>query len=174
MPSANQTKVSIINRALAHIKVGMITSVDEASEPARQANLFYDTVRESVLRACDWRFATVKKPLIKLGDIQTALDNPDDASKQDVVPQWNYLYAYPTKCQRVRKVFNTQEAAMVTPWNDRTVTDAAIKIPPYEVCRSPVTDVMAVACNLEGAWAEITSDITDESQFDTMFQDAMS
>ena len=174
MPSPSSNKVAIINRALAHIKVGMITSLDESSEPARQANLFYDCVRESALRSCDWRFATVKKPLVKLGDIQTALDNPTDQSKQDVSPQWSFLYAYPVQCQRVRRVFNTQESDLFPQWDDRTMADAAVKIPPFEECRSPVTNQLAIATNLEGAWAEYTFDINDDSQFDSMFQDAMS
>lgn len=174
MPDASSTKITIVNKALAHIKVQGIASLSEQSEAARKANLFYDCARKSALRACDWRFATVKKPLVLLGSVDQALAYPDDSSKQDVIPQWSYTYAYPVQCVRVRKVFNGQCNTDVTPWNDRTILDRTGKVNLFEICRSPITDVIAIGCNLPSAWVEITKDITDESQFDDMFQDALS
>ena len=68
MPDASNTKITIINKSLSHLKQRTITSLDEQCEQARKANLFYDCTRKSALRACDWRFATVKGPLPLLGD----------------------------------------------------------------------------------------------------------
>ena len=173
MPDFSNTKIVIINRALVHCKVEMIASLDESSQAARLANLFYDNCRTSVLRACDWRFATVKKTMTLLGSAEQALAYPDDQSKQDVIPKWNYTYAYPIRCARVRKVFNAQSFVEITPWNDRTVTDRSNNINRFEIARTPVTNQLAVACNLQDSWVEFTFDITDESQFDNLFVDAL-
>ena len=174
MPDASNTQISIINKALAHIKVEGITSLSEQSEAARKSNMFYDCARRSALRSCDWRFATVKKPMILLGSVEQATAYPNDQSKQDYIPGWNFTYAYPASCIRLRKIFNAQNFVDTTPWNDRTIADRTSRTPLFEICRSPITDQIAVGCNLPFAWAEITKDITDESQFDDMFQDALS
>ena len=173
MPDPNNSKIIIANKALSHIKQRTITSLDENSEQARKVNLFYDCVRRAALRSCDWRFATQKPILALLGDIQTAADNPTDQSKQDIIPQWMYTYAYPSKCIRVRKVFNPQVFVDISPYNDRSIIDRSARIHLYEVCRSPITNQMAIGCNLPFASCEITADITDESQFDDLFQDSM-
>lgn len=173
MPDASNTKIIIINRALTHCKVEMIASLDENSQAARLANLFYDNCRTSVLRACDWRFATVKKPMVLLGSVEQALAYPNDQSKQDVLPKWNFTYVYPASCARVRKVFNAQSYVEVTPWNDRTITDRSNVITLFEIARSPITDQLSISCNLPNASVEFTKDITDESQFDSLFVDAL-
>lgn len=174
MPDPSNTKISIINKSLAHIKIRSIMSLHEASEPARKANLFYDCVRKSMLRACDWKFATVKKALNLLGDVETAALNPTDGSKQDILPGWSYTYAYPAKCVRVRKLFNPQRNFDPSPYNDRSMGDNSRRQVQFEEARSPVTNVLCLGTNIPSAWAEFTYDITDESQFDDMFQDVMS
>jgi hypothetical protein len=171
---AGNTKITIINKALSHIKVANITSLDQVCEPARQANLFYDCVRKSTLRACDWRFATKKILLNLLGTVEQAQLYPADLSKQDYIPGWLYTYAYPAGCARLRKIFNAEMFYNITPFNDRSLADRSAKINLFEICRSPRTDVIAVGCNLPNVSAEITADITDESQFDDMFQDSIS
>ncbi len=178
MPDAGNTKISIINKALAHIKVDGITSIDESSEAAKKANQFYDCVRRSSLRACDWRFATRKMPLQLLGSVEQATAYPNDLSKQDVVPPWLYTYAYPgDDCIRLRKVFGANTSGYSAPWESQHRIGSSVekreRVELFEVSRSPVTNVLAVSCNLPLAWAEITENITDESQFDDMFQDAM-
>jgi hypothetical protein len=170
---ATNTKISICQKALAHIKIAPIVSLSENSEAARKCNLFYDCARKSALRACDWRFATAKRPLVLLGSVDVALANPTDQSKQDIIPPWMYTYAYPAACIRVHKVFNTARGESYPQWQDRTGDDRSTRINKFEMCRAPITGTLALGCNLESAWAEITQDITDESQFDDMFQDAL-
>ena len=173
MPDASNTRINIYNKALAKIKVAGVTSVDQQCEPARKCNLFYDCARKSLLRSCDWRFATVKKQLNLLGTIANAMLNPTNASYQDVLPQWAYTYAYPVNCVRLRKIFTPQVSGSPTPWNDKEMQSALNKIAMFEVARSPITNVLCVGTNYPEAWAEFTYDITDESQFDDMFQDAL-
>jgi hypothetical protein len=144
----------------------------EASEQARKANMFYDCARKSALRSCDWRFARVQASLTLLGDIDTAMNNPTDLSKQDIVDQFNYLYAYPADCVRLVKVYNNVYSIFPEPYGDRH-TEQGIYAK-HEIMRSPISKIMAVACNLELAKCHYTMDVKDESQFDDMFQDALS
>jgi hypothetical protein len=171
MPDASNTKITIINRALSHLKQRNITSLTEASEQARKALQFYDQVRKTCLRSCDWRFARVQVALTLLGDINTALENPTDLSKQDVVDQFNYLYAYPADCVRLVKVYNQLYSIFPEPYGDRHVASGAYA--KHEIMRSPISKIMAIACNLELAKCHYTMNVTDESQFDDMFNDAM-
>lgn len=169
----SSNKLTIFNKALSHVKIANITSVDQLCEAARKCNLFYDCNRQSLLRACDWKFAKKKKALTLLGTLEQALLYPTDESKQDVLPQWSYTYAYPIKCQRVHKLFNTQRAADITPWNDRTFADHSDRQVLWEEARSPQTDKICIGTNIPFAWAEFTADIDDETQFDSMFEDAL-
>jgi len=171
MDSTN-TRISIINKSLSRLKARTITSLTEASEQARKANMFYDCARKSALRACDWRFARVQVALTLLGDIDTAMNNPTDLSKQDVIDQFNYLYAYPADCVRLVKVYNNLYSIFPEPYGDRHVEHGAFA--KHEIMRSPISKIQAIACNLELAKAHYTMNVTDESQFDDMFQDALS
>lgn len=170
MDAAN-TKINIINRALSHLKQRTITSLTEQSEQARKALMFYDNCRKTALRSCDWRFARVQATLNLLGDIDTAMAYPTDLSKQDVIDQFNYLYAYPADCVRLVKVYNNIFAIFPEPYLDTFVRHG--RLAKFEVMRSPITKVISIACNLEAAKCHYTIDMKDESQFDDMFQDAM-
>ena len=170
MPDPTNTKINIINRALSHLKQRTITSLTEQSEQARKAVMFYDNCRKTALRSCDWRFARVQATLNLLGDIDTAMNNPTDLSKQDVIDQFNYLYAYPADCVRLVKVYNSIFSIFPEPYLDTHIRHG--RLAKFEVMRSPITKVMAIACNLEAAKCHYTQNITDESQFDDMFQDA--
>jgi hypothetical protein len=170
---ASNTKITIINKALSHIKQRTITSLDEQSEQARKANLFYDCARRSALRGCDWRWATVKKPLTLLGTQEDGLAYPDDNSKQDYLQEWSYTHAYPQNCVRFRRIFNPSRRADESIYIEQHQGDHPTRRNNFEIARSPVTNVICIGSEIELAWAEYTYDITDESQFDDMFQDAL-
>jgi hypothetical protein len=172
---AGNTKISIINKSLSHIKVQTITALTDQSEPARKANLFYDCARKSLLRECDWQWARVKKQLNLIGSIEDAIAYPTDISKQDIIRPWIYTYGYPAECVRLHKLFNPEMPGISIPFylphsNDGSDLDNVTK---YEIGRSPITNIIAIGVNMQNAWAEFTYNITDESQFDDMFQDAL-
>lgn len=50
-------KIEIINMALGYLGAEPVSDVDEKTEQARQARLFYAMTRDSVLRAFPWTFA---------------------------------------------------------------------------------------------------------------------
>ena len=173
---ASITKISICNKALSHIKVGNLSSLAEQSEAAFKCNLFYDCARRSALRACDWRFARVQRPLTLLGDINTAIANPVSASPLnskywDIIDQFEFTYLYPSDCVRMVKVYNPYHAIHPEPYGDRHMAHGKEDF--FEIMRSPVTNQMALGCNLERARCHYTVDMKDESQFDDMFQDAL-
>lgn len=174
--AADNSKTTIMNFALAHLKQRTIASPTEASEQARKCVLFYNSARRSVLRYADWNFASVKLRLAQLGNVDDAVANPTVQSKQDYYQGFSYLYAEPANVIRVRRVFNEQKTNEFDPYLDRTF-DARLQTVAqvqnhFKLCRSPITDVRAIACNIDEAWGEFTKDVTDESQFDDMFVEA--
>ncbi len=173
--AAENTKTSICNLSLTHIKQRTIASVADQSEQARKCILFYDKSRRSALRACDWNFATAQIQLAKLGDINTAMADTTIKANQDIYYGYNFLYAEPANTIRFRKVFNQQRLDSFDPYTDRTRDERRNAIGQvynqFKLVQSPITKVRAIASNVELAFGEITTDITDESQFDDMFVD---
>lgn len=173
---ASNTKTSIINKALSHLKQRNIASLAEQSEQARKAAQFYDCARKSALRSCDWHFARVQAYLTLLGDINTASANPvhlDTANIKyhDIIDQFNFTYLYPSNCVRLVKVYNPRHKIFPEPYGDRhTITS---QLDRFALMRSPVTNKYAIGCNLERAKCHYTIDLKDESQFDDLFQDAL-
>ena len=170
--TAENTKTSIINLALTHIKQRTIASVAENSEQARKGILFYDRSRRSALRGCDWNFATSQIILNKLGDIDTAINNPSVQADQDIFYGYNFLYAEPPNTIRFRKVFNQQRQDAFDPYTDRTRDERRNAIGQtfnqFKLVQSPITKIRAI---VDLAYGDITLDITDESVFDDMCVD---
>ncbi len=184
---AEISQVVIMNLALAHINKRAITSPNEASEEARKCNLYYHPARRAALRACDWNFSTQNVRLTQLGSVGDASFDPTWATLQDVIPGFSYLYLQPSKCLRVRGIYNPQTLGYqgnAGPFFDGSgnpvesvpgsLYNASAKTERirYEVLRSPKTNVMAIATDLVNAWSRYTFDVQDESQFDDMFVDA--
>lgn len=181
MPSSDNSQVIIMNMALAAIKQRAITSPTEASEPARKCSLFYHRARRAALRACYWNFATVNQALALLGSTGDASFDPTWATVQDVIPGYSFLYAAPSKCLRVRTIFNPASPGAYGPTFDSAYnpTETVGIVQPnantdirWELLRASKSNVMGIATDLKDAWVRFTFDITDESQFDDMFVEA--
>lgn len=138
--------VEICNMALGHIGMKSISSVDEASENARKCKLFYEPLRDTVLRGCAWNFATAYEELAVL---------------DESIPGWRLLYSQPNRCLSVRKVFSESSLTNPIPVN-------------HKIILSPDSKVKAIAADLEGAWVEFTYQVTDPSMFDAQFIEALS
>ena len=183
MPSPSNSQVIIANMALAHINKRQITSLTEQSEEARKCSLFYHRARRSMLRACDWNFSTINQALALLQSVASSDFDATWATLQDVIPGFSYMYAEPSQCLRVRKVYNpVVPGALYStgPFFDSSYNQIESITggrglgarTPFRVVRAPRANIMGVATDLKDAWCEITKDITDESQFDDMFVDA--
>lgn len=185
MPSAANSQVIIMNMALAHINKRQITSPTEISEEARKCSLFYHRARRSMLRACDWNFAAVNQGLALIQSVADADFDPTWAALQNVIPGFNYMYAQPSSCLRVRKLYNPVVPGSIYsqgPFFDsagnpiESVTgdqgrDSGDRVK-FRLVRAPKNNVMGIATDLKSAWTEFTFDITDESQFDDIFVEA--
>jgi len=78
--------VGIVNLALGKIGVGRISSLTEDSEQAIVANSILQYIRDEVLEAYDWKFATVRKALVQ----------------STIEPANFYSYAYPLPADFLR------------------------------------------------------------------------
>lgn len=81
------SNVEISNVALTLIGANRITSLTQDSETAREVNAIYSIVRDEVLRAHTWNFATTRRTLAQLS----------------TTPNYDYDYEYqlPAECLRV-------------------------------------------------------------------------
>lgn len=170
--AAGVSKTLIINLALAHLKKPSITSISEPSLAASKAANFYDIDRREALRACDWNFAGFDVKLNLIASVNDATFDPTWATLQDQIPGWIYCYAAPPQSIRVRKIYYPNNIPAFSPYLDRTVNDRwesdeqELK---WLLQRCPKSNVMAIYTQAQCAFAKITRDITDESQFDDSF-----
>jgi len=72
------SEVDIANRALSKLGEARITSLSEASKPARAMNARYEHLRDAELEAHPWRFAVTRTTLPKLS----------------AAPSWGYANEY--------------------------------------------------------------------------------
>lgn len=177
------TKTAVINLGLSHIKQQTITSPTDQNERARKGNLFYDRARRAALRACDWNFARTYQALSLLGSMGDSTFDPTWATPQDVIPGFVYCYAQPSNCVAVRQILIPSSPRVMGPFFDaagnptdsfsfNNRNDNPDNTPKWQIGRSPKSNIMSIACDLQSAWARFTYDIVDESQFDDMFVEA--
>ena len=137
------SSTSICNMALAYLGQAPITSLDQDNERARWLKLFYEPVRDEVLRTHNWAFAVVEKPLVR---VDTAC-GPEQ-----------YSYKYPADALFIRRVSSPQTPKQAVTFTER-----------YE--ESLQMRVLITA--IPQAVARYTRRITDETQFDPAFSKAL-
>lgn len=87
--------IAIYNIALG--KVGTRTTVSattEGSNEANSCNVYYESVRDAMLRGAPWNFARSQILLTQLKSAQDPANSPP--------APWGYEYAYPNDCIRAR------------------------------------------------------------------------
>jgi len=83
-------KIDICNLALAHLGQSPLSSVTQDDERARRISLFYEPVRDELLRTHNWGFATTEAPLALI--------------KKHPLTQ-EFLYKYPADALFIQRVF---------------------------------------------------------------------
>ena len=134
------SKLSICNLALAHLGQAPIASLNQEDERARRLNLFYETIRDEVLRSHNWRFACVEQPLARVGDNQSV--------------SGGFLYKYPSHSLFIRRVFDTQ---------------APQRSLPFQILFDETSHLRVLQIPSAHAYAQYTRQITDETLFDASF-----
>lgn len=137
--------VDICNYALNHLGQRSITSLTESSNEARKCSQVFELVRDSVLRAHDWSFASKTDALAMLSE---------------TIIGWDYLYTKPVNCLFVRRVFNLGNEKEEVPTE-------------FEELKSPL-GIKAIATDIDEAYAKYTVKITDPNDYDSNFVEAFS
>lgn len=165
------TIIAVVNKALIFLGVDTIVTLNDDSEAAQKINSVYAGVLDAVLRSHWWKFATFV-------DNGALLAN-------ETTPGWEYLYAYPSQCLMVRRIF------------DPTFVDPSIFgvgfvqftfdgdfVAFYDLYKdllyrfkeviSPITFTKSLASHVTGAAIEYTYRVTDANMWDQYFRDAIS
>lgn len=137
------SQVDICNLALSHLSCGAIQSLSDGSESARLLQLHYDRCRQSVLRDFPWSFSRITNTL---------------ALTTFTIPAWDYCYAYPLKCLKIIRVFDSRY---------REKEEFEIRLSPDGTTKMIVTDV-------KDAYAEYIFDMEDTTLYDSLFIEALS
>ena len=134
------SKTAICNLALAQLGQEPIVSLEQEDEKARRLKLFYEPVRDEVLRTHNWAFAAAQMPLALVDQL------PD-------LHGWR-AYKYPSAALFIRGVFSARAPHIRLPFEERFREDLQAR-------------VLYVAA--EDVYADYTRRITDENCFDPAF-----
>ncbi len=134
------TSTSICNMALAYLGQAPISSLKQDNERARLLQLFYAPVRDEVLRAHNWAFATVEKPLVRV---------VTQARKTG-----RFFYKYPADALFIRRVSSPAHTQQPLPFTQE-----------YDAH----THQRMLVTSAAQAVATYIRRVTDESQFDATF-----
>jgi len=144
------SQVDIVNKALVYLGISEgISSMSESTTKAQTASLIYDSTLDEVLREHAWGFANVVTTLALLADEVAAGGG------------WGYLYAYPSQCVRIRRLYS--ETASTHPTGVE-----------FEEMLSPTTGSRAVAANITPAYASYTYRVKDPNGYDPKFIEVLS
>ncbi len=134
------SKTSICNLALAYLGQAPIASPEQDNEQARWLNLFYNPVRDEVLRTHDWAFAATEKPL-------NLLENASQAHGE-------YVYKYPADALFIRRVYSAADPHTPVVFTERFDTRHRMRV----LCTA-----------IAQAHVRYTRRITDETLYDAAF-----
>lgn len=134
------SSTSICNMALAYLGQAPISSLNQDNERARWMKLFYEPVRDEVLRTHNWAFAATEKPLVQLASVS--------------VCPGHFCYKYPADALFIRRVF-----APSCPQKPLLFTEQ------YD----PVQHQRMLVAEVPQAVAYYTRRVMDETQFDASF-----
>lgn len=166
------SEVDICNLALAHIRGGRISSLNDGSVQSRYCADFYPILRDQMLRDGNFQFCRTLRSLTSVAD--AAIFN------------WRYVYQYPADCLKIERLVV----------NFEFVDDFETGISPYEVLfgrrldrvypleanlRAQVEyeimdyeDRQVIVTNEPNLRAQMFIRVTDVNRFDAQFQMALS
>jgi hypothetical protein len=161
------TVAQLVNQALRRIGYQVeVAYLFEGSQAARAALTLYGQTRDNLLRSKDWPFArqSVALTLLKTAPVGGyGFQNPWTSAYPPV--PWIYEYAYPAGCLEMRSVRPTP---LLIPEYDPVpnifvIADDTALAPPAKV----------VLTNLRAALAVFTGQVTDMTQWEPMFTEAL-
>lgn len=141
--------VSICNLALSNIAKDNINDLSEPTAEARACNQFYEHVRDTLLQAYPWKFATKTQSLA-----ECANDKPS---------VWRYAYQRPIDCLKIRWVRPQYSELVMQP---RSCQE--------EISYQHEVEGKTIYCHLSPAMLRYTYRLTDPTKFSPLFIEALS
>src|SRR2546425_575702 len=155
--------VDISNLALAHLAdEATVLSIDppDGSAQAKHCSRFYPVARDALLEMHEWDFATKRALLAPL--MMTPPDN------------WQYAYALPTDCLRVREIGDEVAAVpMHTHWGPGATIDIRPASMPFTV-ETAADGAKVLFTNAVDATIRYTARVVDSTKFSPLFVTALS
>lgn len=173
--------LGVVNKALMFLGMSDIVSLADDSESAHQANKIYNNTLTSLLRSHHWKFATfIQIPAL----LSYPAFDPTNDSTGNPLPGWEYLYAYPSNCLKIRRLFDPSACGSLggvgfvsyTYFPDFTEYYDQFKdtLFRWEIVQTPSAPyVKAIAAHVSPAYLEYTILVADPTQWDQYFYDAM-
>ena len=173
------TEVQLCNRALSEIGArATITAIDNTTPAGQQCLIWYDTIRQQLLRMAPWGFARKTLALTLQGQLT---DNPPTSPYP-----WQFKYGYPADCIKVNYILPP------IPTGTTDVPIVGVPLVPYMMpsrnCRFIIgydmvdpTDTdnddlvpgRVILSNVKGAIGVYIADITDPDIMDHGFKEAL-
>lgn len=162
--------VDICNMALSKMGArAKINSLNDTSPAAIHCNIWYDHLRQLLIRSAPWGFCRMTVQLSPLGSVN---NTPPDNQYP-----WLFNYAYPPDCLRMRYIIPVPPPAPnVVPPNPGQPLLWSPWMMPRRDFRYLVTNIGSqkqIVSNLNNAIAIYNSDVKDVSLFDPGFADAL-
>ena len=150
------TEVDICNMGLARLGANLITTFDDGTTEANLCKLQYPFLRNMVLTARAWTFATSRK--------QLASGVPPDP----IPAGWGYAYLVPDDCLRVIQLYIPNATSSVDQWQDTQFDSRYITIS-WERLKDYL-----YANNGPTLWCKYVTLVEDTGLYDVAFIDALS
>ncbi|CCO25102.1 hypothetical protein [Maridesulfovibrio hydrothermalis] len=157
------SEVKICNLALRKLGARLIESLSDSSQEAVTCNLFYEQVRDAVLREHPWNFAASRARLAKLVD----------------APAFGFAFQYqlPVDCLHLRQLSGAEDEFVVEGDKILTSIDSASAVYTVKVTNPVLFDpsfVMAFSARLAAEMADdITGSTTKAREMWTLYLNAM-
>lgn len=157
------SEIKICNLALRKLGARLIESLSDSSQEAVTCNLFYEQVRDAVLREHPWNFAAARVRLAKLAD----------------APAFGYSFQYqlPVDCLHLRQLNSAEDEFVVEGDKILTNRDGASAVYTMKVTNPVLFDpsfVMAVSARLAAEMADdITGSTSKAREMWTLYLNAM-
>ncbi|MGO9375650.1 MAG: hypothetical protein ACLQBD_26670 [Syntrophobacteraceae bacterium] len=196
-------QVDICNRALSVIGTrSTIASMTESTPEAQACTTHFEAVTRATLRLAPWSFARAVLPGALLAAAPGTPENPNGTAPLPLVPisaanpagstpnqivGWQYEYAWPQNCVRLRQVkypFNTSQVCGSAP-----LWPGVVQAPPflsgfmgtenrvpYQICLdadASGNQIKVILTNIEGALIIYTALVDNPNLWDDEFSEAM-
>lgn len=156
--------ISVANKALRHLSMDSIASLDEDTPNSRAVVEYFTIARDEALEAHRWSFATVVEELVENENVDT-----------DDYPDWLFFYDYPANALAVWNVFNGRTNSVLTDsfpgWGtaSQLLPAGSKEEQDFEVRYNPTDAEQVICSNLSEAFVEYTYKVTDTTQWSRKF-----